>query len=131
MNKEFKNFKFILLYFSLLLSLNSCISFRGCNDDIIGKYYVVKKGEFINYLILKEDGNYYHYYKENGIELSSSGKWKKIDDPYCKISVSNWENYNEKGLEYETFGSIFYINGNYLDRTPDGENWESFKKETD
>lgn len=91
----------------------------------------MKKGDFINYLILNEDGSYYHYYNENGVALSSSGEWKKIDDPYCKISVTNWENYNEKGLNYEVFGSIFYINGDYLDRTPDGESLESFKKEID
>lgn len=88
----------------------------------------MKKGNFTNYLILNENGNYYHYYKENGVEKSSSGTWEKVDDPYCKIRLTNWENYNEKGLSYNVRGSIFYINGDYLDTSPDGEDLDSFKK---
>jgi len=123
---------FIYILTLILFLFEGCISFRGgCNEDIEGRYFSERKAKnIINYLDLKKDGTYYHYYKEDNVEVNCSGKWEKVNDPYCKIRLYNWKNFNVKGLNFEYFKrTIFYINNQYLDRTPDGNSLESFKKE--
>lgn len=121
----------LIVTLTLIFILEGCISFGGCHDDIEGRYFSERKSEnVINFLDLNKDGAYYHYYKEGSIEVYGSGKWKKVDDPYCKIRLDNWKNFNIKGLDFESLpGTLLYINGEYLDRTPDGNDLDSFKKE--
>lgn len=124
-NKEV--YYFITL--TLVFLLNSCLSLRTCHDNIEGRYYIENKNNGINYLDIFKNGTYSHHIKKDGKQISSSGNWEIIDDPYCKIRLFKWENYNEKGLSYEKRKStILYINGNYLDTTPDGNDLDSFKK---
>ena len=126
-NKTIYNFFLIIL---LIIITISCVNIRNCSKNVIGRYFSEKNNlNITSYLDLKSDGTYYHYYKENGNELMSSGHWKKVEDPYCKIEFFNWENYNEDGLDFlKLNGYILYINGNFLDTTPDGNDIDSYKK---
>ena len=110
--------------------LQGCLDLRSCDKDLSGKYYCNHDENSINYLELKKNGTFYHYYKNENVELSNEGSWKKSNDGYCKIELKDWKNFNEKGGAYEEFMlGLLFINGNYLDISPDGESSTSFKKE--
>ncbi len=116
----------------LFVLFNSCISLESCNEPLIhGKYSNHRNDGAINYIEIKPDGTYTLYYKEYEFIDISEGEWEFVDDPYCKIRVKNWKNFNEKGLDYEEIRStIFYVSGNYLNRTPDGNTSTSFRKDS-
>jgi len=121
-------FLIIAVFFSLLTQ--SCLNLRSCKEDLEGKYFCYNDKTAINYLIIRKDGTFYHYYNNGEIELHDNGTWKKNDDGYCKIELSQWKNFNEKGTDYEDFMSgLLFINGSYLDIGPDGESSTSFIKE--
>ncbi|MFI2744350.1 hypothetical protein ACG2LH_16565 [Zhouia sp. PK063] len=121
----------LLIFFLLSLVLSqSCLDLSSCNKDLKGKYYCNREEGSINYLELKQNGKYYHYYKNGKVELFNEGYWQKSKDGYCVIELEGWKNFNEKGVNYKDFiESILFVNGNYLDVSPDGESSSSFKRE--
>lgn len=125
-----KHFNIIVLSLILLFSLflKSCF-LNNCPDQIkIGKYYSRQDTTVVNYLELKPNGSFVHYYKEGKKELKHSGKWKRSKDDDCIIQFIDWRDFNKKGLKYRDLAlGMLYINGDYLDDTPDGETNTSFK----
>jgi hypothetical protein len=114
----------------LLLFLNSCLDLRNCNANIVGKYICSNMPNSTNFIKIKKDGTFLHYYKKNNIVLISQGTWEKSTDGYCKIELSEWKNFNEYGENFDEFGNgILFINGLYLDISSDGNSSSSFLKE--
>ena len=114
-------------FFSLVFQ--GCLDLRSCNKDISGKYYSKGDDGTVNFLDINENGTYYHFYKKNDIELINKDTWEKSDDGYCKIKLKNWKNFNEMGAYQEFIFDFLYINGDYLDVTPDGTSSTSFKRD--
>ncbi|MDN3676333.1 hypothetical protein QWY90_03295 [Flavobacterium paronense] len=113
----------------LVISFQSCLDLRTCSEDLAGKYICDKNPKAENYLQINEDGSFMHYYNENGKSFEDKGTWKKSDNGYCEIELSNWKNFNELGENYEEFGNgILWISGKNLNIGPDGESSTSFKK---
>lgn len=109
--------------------LYGCLNFRRCSDNVIGKYYCYNYEDAINYIELLKDGHFIHVFKQAKNLLMDTGSWELSVNGYCQVLLSNWKNFNEKGEDYDEFGNgILYINGNYLDVTPDGSSSTSFKK---
>lgn len=132
MKKNRLNHKFYLFIIGFVLSLLavSCLNLRSCNKDVIGRYYCYNNEKATNYLDLNKDGTFFHFYKEGDLELSHSGTWQKSDNGYCQIEFSEWNSYNRQGLNFKEYGNgILFINGDYLDISPDGESSTSFIKE--
>lgn len=129
-SKRMNNIPILFYLFLILVIAQGCINLRTCNDDLEGKYYCEHQDNATNYLILNQDRTYLHFYKKGNIELSTKGVWSKSTDGSCTIRLKDWENYNESGVNYEdyVFG-LLYINGDYLDISPDGNSSSSFKKE--
>jgi len=126
----YNKIKILIIVFFLSLVMQNCLNLRSCEKNIYGKYYCKNDNKALNYLELKKDHSYFHYYKKDSIELYNTGHWNKIDDGYCKIELENWKNFNEAGPNYEEFlSAILFINGKYLDLSPDGESSTSFIKE--
>lgn len=107
--------------------LSSC-NFSSCPSKVdLGKYHCYKNKNAVNYLELMPNGKFYHYYKNADVELENWGKWNKRKDE-CVIELENWKNFNEKGEDYEDFPlALLFINGSYLDETPDGDANTSFR----
>ncbi|WP_291276156.1 hypothetical protein [Flavobacterium sp.] len=83
-------------------------------------------------MLIYNDGTYYHYFKNDTIELTCKGTWEKAKDVYCGIELDNFENYNELGSNYEEFGSYFLLkDGEYLNNGLDGNNEYSFIKSSE
>ena len=123
-----KNIKIVSLIISSLI-LNSCLNLRSCPEEISGKFVCKNNPSAENYLLLNKDGTFEHFYKEDSITLKQNGTWKRSNDGYCKIELSEWNSYNENGADFEKFGNgLFWINGKYLDMTPDGNSRSSFEK---
>tara|TARA_B100001765_G_scaffold46201_1_gene26758 strand:+ start:54 stop:461 length:408 start_codon:yes stop_codon:yes gene_type:complete len=115
----------IILYFSS----TSCFFLRDCSNDVYGKYVLINNPEAENYLILRRNGTFEHFYSEQNIVLKNEGNWKKSNDGYCVLEFDEWKDYNEKGMNYEEYGNyVLWINGDYLDITPDGTSPNSFKR---
>lgn len=118
-----------IYYIAILLLLIQGCSFKPCEKKLVGRYNNLYDSNAINYLDLNADGTYYHYYKKDKIILSVKGNWEKIDKPNCSISLKNWENYNEKGLDYDKFAHyVLIVNGDCLNPGFDGDVYSSFKK---
>ena len=68
-------------YFSILflvLIFQSCLDLRSCDfNKLHGRYYCYNNEKTLNWLDLKKDGTFSHYYKQGSIELSHHGTWKK------------------------------------------------------
>ena len=119
---------FIIVLISILL-FQSCFNLRTCSQNLSGKYICNNNPKAINYLELKDDGTFLHYYKVDNIVLTDKGTWVKSNSEYCEIELSEWKNFNELGEKYETFGNgILWINDKYLDISPDGDSSFSFEK---
>lgn len=119
--------KILIFFFSL--TMQSCLDLRSCDKELSEKYYCNHEKDSVNYLELKKNGTYYHYYKKGEVELANEGSWTKSNDGYCKIELKGWKNFNEKGVDYENFMlGLLFVNGDYLDISPDGESSTSFKK---
>jgi hypothetical protein len=120
------------IFFAIIsiLLLQNCISIRSCDKLINGKYYAKNNTETIIYLDLKNDGTFYHYFKNQTNEFSHFGTWEISKDGYCKIEFSEWENYNKDGVDFHKHidGMTLFINGNSLDYTPDGSNSKSYRR---
>jgi hypothetical protein len=97
---------------------------------MVGRYNC-NRGNIVNYLNLYENGTFYHFFQEDSIKLENSGKWDVIEDNgYHVIEFENWNDYNEKGTGYEEHSrGLLFINGKYLDVSPDGNDFDSFVKE--
>ena len=123
-----KYFKIVLLIIIPLILL-SCLNLRSCPEKISGKFICENNPSAENYLLLNIDGTFEHYYKEEDIVLTQNGTWKRSNDGYCKLEFSEWNNYNEKGIDFEELrNGLFWINGEYLDMSPDGDSSTSFEK---
>lgn len=113
----------------LVLSLNSCLDLRNCNSNISGKYICSNIPNSTNFININANGTFLHYYKESNIVLVSRGTWQKSTKGFCNIELSEWKNFNEYGKNFEEFGNgVLYINGLYLDISPDGSSSSSFLK---
>jgi hypothetical protein len=118
-----------LFYLCFVFILNSCLDLNNCKSNISGKYYCNNDKNAINFIDLKDNGTFLHYYKKGTIELSSEGSWKKNTNGYCYIELSEWKSFNEDGEKFKVFGNgILYINNDYLDISPDGNSSNSFLK---
>ncbi|MDD3014657.1 MAG: hypothetical protein PHC34_13230 [Candidatus Gastranaerophilales bacterium] len=116
--------KYIVLTL-LILFAQACKSKRY--KEITGRYYKVSSN--LNYLDINENGTYFHYYKNDSLELSQEGLWKISQHENSVIELSNWKNYNELGKDYEDYNMyLLFINGNFLNVTPDGNAASSFEK---
>lgn len=121
--------KSILFLIITTLLLVSCWN-RSCNWELSGRYYCYNIKNSKSYIDLHKDGTFQHYFKIEDIELSHIGTWEKTEDGYCKIKLSEWNTYNRDGLDFIEMGNgILYINGDYLDMSPDGQSSSSFQKE--
>lgn len=118
---------FTFLVFVLLFS--NCVDTNNCNP-VSGKYFCFNDKKAINFIVINENKTFFHYYKKGTIELTSKGTWKKSTNGYCYIELSEWKNFNEEGKEFKEFGNgILYIDGSFLNISPDGESSASFSKE--
>lgn len=125
-NKNMK--KYILILFIGFL-LEGCLDLRNCDSESKGRYYCYNNEKAINWLDIKKDGTFSHYYKEDTFQLSHHGKWKMREKSNCVIEFDSWKSFNEDGKNYEKYGSNFlYKSSNYLDIGPDGESSTSFEK---
>ncbi len=121
--------KKILLISFCSFVLHGCINLNRCNENIISKYYCYNNKDAINYIEFWENGEFIHVFEKGEHKLVDTGKWEFSKNGYCQILLSNWKNFNEKGEDYEEFGNgILFINGTYLDVTPDGPSSNSFEK---
>lgn len=112
-----------------LIFFQSCLDLRDCPANVIGKYYCYNNPGATNSLELLENGDFIHLYKIENRTYLDKGKWERSKKGSCQILLSNWKNYNEVGDKFEDFGNgILFINGAYLDMTPDGNSSTSFKK---
>jgi hypothetical protein len=122
-------FRLIFSSFLILFIFNSCFDLSSCNSDISGKYFCYNDKEAINFIDINENGTFFHSYKKGTIELISKGTWEKSIDGYCYIELSEWKNFNEEGKKFKEFGNgILYIDGDFLNISPDGESSTSFSK---
>lgn len=119
-----KTFLNLFLFFFVT---TSCLPDK---KDMVGRYNC-NRGNIVNYLNLYENGTFYHFFQEDSIKLENSGKWDVIEDNgYHVIEFENWNDYNEKGTGYEDHRrGLLFINGKYLDVTPDGDDYDSFIRE--
>ena len=119
---------YIFVFISTIL-FQSCLDLRTCSQDLSGKYTCNNNPNAINYLELKNDGTFFHYYKEGSVVLTDKGTWVKSNDGYCQVELSEWKSFNELGGKFQTFGNgILWINDKYLDISPDGNSSSSFEK---
>lgn len=117
----------ILLLAITALTFQSCLNLRTCNEDIAHRYVCENNSNAINYIDINSNGTFIHTYEEGDVKLTNSGTWEKNKDGYCYLELSDWKTYNEKGLNYEDYNNgILYINGDYLDMSPDGDSSTSF-----
>ena len=117
-------------FLNLLLLFFVTISCLPKREEMVGRYYCNREN-IVNYLDLHENGTFYHFFQEDSITLENSGKWNVIEDNgYHVIEFENWNDYNEKGTGYEEHSrGLLFINGKYLDVTPDGDGYDSFVRE--
>ncbi len=120
----------ILIVAFLTFSVNiSCLDLRTCSHEIFGKYFCHNNPDAINFLFLKEDGSFLHYYQDEQTTLTDTGEWRRSDKNNCVLELSNWKSFNEKGQNFEQFISgLLWIDGQYLDMGPDGQSNTSFLK---
>lgn len=68
----------------LLMSLLFTSCMLNCNKNFIGKYYKQKEG-VINYLEIKRNGDFLHYYSEGETVLTHEGKWEKNKEGHFRL----------------------------------------------
>jgi hypothetical protein len=120
--------KIVIVFLSILL-FQSCLDLRTFSQDLSGKYICKNNSKAVNYLEIKDDGTFLHYFKKGNVVLTDKGTWVKSNDGYCEIELSEWKNYNELGEKFKTFGKgILWINDKYLDISPDGNSSSSFER---
>lgn len=114
-----------ITFMLLILSLNTCQK-----NNIIGKYINTYDEKAINYLELKKDMTYYHYYEEDSILLSQKGRWMIDEDEKNTIILFDFQNYNDEGKNFKEYGTYLLMkNGNYLNNGYDGNSRGSFFKQ--
>ena len=119
-----KSFLYLILVFFTFTSCSICPS----ENEFIGKYYSQKEG-IENYIEIKKNGEFNHFYSKGELILKHSGTCKKSENGYCWLEFNEWKNFKEKGEKFEILGNqILFINGKYLDHSPDGETLSSFVK---
>ncbi|MEC7262700.1 MAG: hypothetical protein VXW38_03100 [Bacteroidota bacterium] len=129
-NQSFFKGIVLLVALSALLTNIGCLDLRTCQNDIFGKYVCYNDSGAVNYLLLKDDGSFLHYYKKNQTILTDSGRFKRSKKNNCILELSNWKSFNEKGESFDNFiNGLLWIDGKYLDIGPDGNSNTSFKKE--
>lgn len=116
------------LIFIFLLGL-LCTRCQICFEKPLGRYYCSNFDNTENYIDFKENGTYYHFFKNDSIELKNTGRWYISEEDNCIIKLRDFKNFNEDGAQYKDFGIyMLWINHNYLDDGPDGESSTSFEK---
>lgn len=102
----------------------------SCNEEkLVGKYYKETKIGVENYLEIKENGFFLHYFSNNDTILKHEGKWNLNDKGFCQIEFNGWNNFDDKGINFEKLGNqILFIDGSFLNYSPDGNTLSSFKK---
>ena len=126
--KKLKIYSLLFIFFLFTLFF-SCINLNKCKLDSSKRYYCFNDIKAINYLEFGKNGTFKHYYRKGNTELSHIGRWRENDEGYCYIELNEWKNFNEEGENYQEFGNgILYINGNFLNMSPDGESSYSYKK---
>lgn len=109
------------------LIFQSCLNLQPCSQNITHRYICKNNSEAVNYLDINTDGTFVHTYLEGDVILTNHVTWQKNKEGHCYIELSEWKSYNEKGLNYEDYDNgILFINGDYLDMSPDGESSTSF-----
>jgi len=127
MNLIFNKYFFLSFSFFLILGCSTC-----SNKNLSGKYYKKVDAGTINYIELKINGDFLHYYSNSDTILLHKGRWELDTKGFCIIEFDEWKNFDEKGVNFERYGNnIFYVNGNYLNHSPDGNDLSSFKKGND
>jgi hypothetical protein len=131
-NRKMNN-RFLALV--LLFILQGCLDLRPCPKkklDIVARYYSYNNARALNWLDLKKDGTFSHYYKEDTIQLSHHGTWNQSKKNGCLIEFDSWKTFNEDGKNYQKYGNgLLWISYNYLDIGPDGESSTSFEKSSE
>lgn len=119
-----KKIVLIILISLIISSCSTCLSEKEFN----GKYYSQKEG-VESYVEIQKDGKFTHFYSKGKLTLKHSGTWKKDKKGYCHLEFNEWKNFEEKGKDFEILGNqILFLNGKYLDHSPDGESLSSFVK---
>lgn len=109
--------KCIVLLLAISVLMISCVDLRSCSGDLLGKYVCTNYYSDENYLELRKDGSYYHYYRFDEEELINEGTWK-IDN--CDLILRGWKNFNQKASVFDLFGSVEYsIVGDCILTSPD------------
>lgn len=112
----------VLIFFLFLL--NSC----SPSQKYIGKYYCFNIKGAENYLIIKKDNHYIHYFKKDSVVLSQEGRWEFLTDGFERIELIDFNNYNEKGANFIMIKNHILIKqGDYLNNGFDGNTYSSFK----
>ena len=107
----------------------SCLNLRTCDQNLIGKYVCYNIPNAENYLLLKDDGTFIHYFKEGNTEIKDEGTWQMSNKGHCIIEFSNWKTFNQDGLKYSNqYNGLLWINYEFLDNGPDGKTVSSFEK---
>jgi len=124
MNKIFTKYSFPFFGFFLILGCSTCN-----NKNLSGKYYKRFDADTINYIEIKTNGIFLHYYSNSDTILQHQGRWEIDKKGYCIIEFDEWKTFDQKGVDFEIYGNqILYINGNHLNYDPDGNDLSSFKK---
>lgn len=98
------------------------------SQKYIGKYYCSNIKGAENYLIIKKNNHYFHYFKKDSVVLSQEGKWEFLTDGFERIELINFNNYNEKGADFITIKNHILIKaGDYLNNGFDGNTYSSYK----
>jgi len=119
-----KKIVFIILTSLTISSCTSCFS----EKEFIGKYYSQEEG-IENYVEILKGGKFTHFYSKGKLTLKHSGTWEKNKNGYCGLEFNEWKNFETKGEKFEILGNrILFINGKYLDHSPDGTSLSSFVK---
>ena len=119
-----KNLLYLILVFLTFISCEICPS----ENEFIGKYYSQKEG-IENYIEIKKNGEFTYFYSKGELILKHFGTWEKSKNGYCSLAFNEWKKFDEEGEKFEILGNlILYINGKYLDYSPDGETLSSFVK---
>lgn len=85
---------------SYLLFLYTLMLFTGCIPDVkdvLGKYYA-KHQRGIEYIEIKEDYTYTHFFDDGKMRYQGVGKWRfKHKSSLLYIHLTNWQNVVEYG----------------------------------
>jgi hypothetical protein len=93
----------IITLLLLTILLNGC---KPSGEDIAGRYYA-RHNKGIEYIDVKQDGTYLHYFKNDSIGQKQEGKWEyEREGLHLRFIMYDW-------IEYiEPFEKKFIANGN-------------------